>query len=248
MSDTSQGSDWWQGPDGKWYGPPPSSAEEEPQVASSKEEVVDDVPAVEAQHEPRCTNGHVMGASAAFCTACGSTRKADELLCENGHAMGSADVYCTKCGSKRSGPLADQVPSPREANPMPGPVVVNAGGAKYIEFSSPLGQGAPEIGEPRPLFPRSSWFRIGLAVVGVIVVIVGWVTISNYILTHSISYKDGYSTGYQVESSDSASNSASDDCTSASGLAPSSDNLDQWLKGCEAGWNRADFVASHPGA
>jgi hypothetical protein len=69
--------------------------------------------------------------------------------------------------------------------------------------------------------------------------------------TSSISYKDGYVTGKQILNSGSSTGSANSDCSNGwevSGQFDGNDDQGNWIAGCTAGWNAANYDANHPGA
>jgi hypothetical protein len=86
--------------------------------------------------------------------------------------------------------------------------------------------------------------------------------------TSSISYRDGYATGQAIVNTGSAENgsvflgpasgNASQDCQEASvnvnieggtfSVIPNGDNPSQWMEGCTAGYNEAEYRSEHPGA
>jgi hypothetical protein len=70
--------------------------------------------------------------------------------------------------------------------------------------------------------------------------------------SESLSYRDGYATGksgYPVIWFEGAYNTAYSQCEdNVNVLLPPNDNAQQWVEGCEAGWNAANFKSNHPGA
>ena len=79
MSDTSQGTGWWQASDGKWYPPAPGAS----------------------QVTQFCTNcGKSIDPAAVVCVSCGVPRKVSKNHCHNCAATLQANqVICTQCGA-----------------------------------------------------------------------------------------------------------------------------------------------------
>lgn len=96
------------------------------------------------------------------------------------------------------------------------------------------------------------WTKVAM----IVVVIVSALAIGTVLLiqslpkTHSISYKDGYTFGRGIITSDSETTGrAATDCSNDWPLGgENGDNPNDWMYGCVAGYNDANYDENHAGA